>query len=104
MLEESEGDRWVFRRDRRIQRALSLCVRRDPTGISFLAPGIQLLYKARAVRAQDWADFDHVAPRLNPEARSWLRNALMIVDPADDWLTSSPHLASRRNCARNKVS
>ena len=33
MLDESEGDRWVFRRDRTIQRPLWLTVRRDPSGI-----------------------------------------------------------------------
>jgi hypothetical protein len=95
MLDESADDRWVFRRDPTIRRPLSLAVRRDPTGIPFLAPEIQLLYKARAVRAKDQADFDHVAPRLDAEARTWLRTALTNVDQGHAWLISSPHLASR---------
>jgi len=94
MLDESQDDRWAFRRDPTIQRPLSLAVRRDSSGIPFLAPEIQLLYKARPVRAKDQADFDHVAPRLDPEARSWLRTALAKVDPCHEWLISSPHLAS----------
>jgi hypothetical protein len=64
MLDESEDGHWVFRRDRAIQRPLALDIRRNPNGIPFLAPEIQLLYKARPVRVQDQADFDHVAPRL----------------------------------------
>jgi hypothetical protein len=94
MLDESEDDRWAFRRDPTIQRPLSLAVRRDSSGIPFLAPEIQLLYKARPVRAQDQADFNHVAPRLDPDARTWLRTALANVDPRHEWLISSPHLAS----------
>jgi hypothetical protein len=62
MLDESEEDRWLFRRDRSIQRPLSLCVRRELSGISFPAPEIQLLYKVRSVRAEDRADFDRGAP------------------------------------------
>ncbi len=95
MLDESEEDRWVFRRDPTIQRPLSLAVRRDSSGIPFLAPEIQLLYKARPVRAEDQADFDHVAPRLDPDARTWLRTALTSAEPRHEWLISSPHLASR---------
>lgn len=99
MLDESDGDQWVFRRDHTIQRPLSLCVRRDASGIPFLAPEIQLLYKARSLRAEDRVDFNHVAPRLDPDARSWLGNALTMVDPRHEWLVSSPHLACRRDCS-----
>jgi hypothetical protein len=94
MLDEFEDDRWVFRRDPAIQRSFSLAVRRDSSGIPFLAPEIQLLYKARAARPEDQADFDHVAPRLDADARTWLRTALTKVDPRHAWLISSPHLAS----------
>jgi hypothetical protein len=95
MLDESEEDHWVFRRERTVQRPLALGVLRDPNGIPFLAPEIQLLYKARSIRVQDQADFGHVAPRLDPAARSWLRAALTRVDPRHEWLISSPHLAGR---------
>jgi hypothetical protein len=92
MLDESEHDRWVFRREPTIWRPLSLAVRRDSGGIPFLAPEIQLLYKSRPVRAEDQADFDHVAPRLDDDARTWLRTALTIIDPRHPWLISSPQL------------
>jgi hypothetical protein len=102
MLDDSEEDRWVFRRDRKIQRPLWLTVRRDPSGIPFLAPEIQLLYKARPVRVEDRADFDQVAPRLDPDARIWLRNALTGIVPQHEWLISSPHLASCQDWVRSK--
>jgi hypothetical protein len=96
MLDDSDNDRWVFRRDPTIQRPLSRgVVWRDSSGIPILAPEIQLLYKARPVRAVDQADFHQVAPRLDADARAWLRTALANIDPRHAWLISSPHLASR---------
>jgi len=50
-------------------------------GIAYLAPEVQLLYKARATRARDQVDFDHVVPHLDRDARTWLRNSLTLVDP-----------------------
>ena len=88
MLDASDGDRWVFRRQPKIQQSLAMAVRHNSEGIPYLAPEIQLLYKARPVRAQDQVDFDHVAPRLAPEARAWLRDALAIVDPEHQWLSA----------------
>jgi hypothetical protein len=86
MLDESVGDRWLFRRQPLIQQSLSIAVRHNSEGIPYLAPEIQLLYKARSVRAQDQADFDHLAPRLSPEARAWLRDALSLEYPGHNWL------------------
>jgi hypothetical protein len=89
MLDDCEDDRWVFRRDRRIQRPLALAVRRDRAGIPFLAPEVQLLYKARPLRMQDRADFERVAPRLDPGARTWLRGVLGNLYPDHEWLLST---------------
>jgi hypothetical protein len=85
MLDGCDGEFWVFRRDARITRALSNAIRRNPEGIPFLAPEIQLLYKARATRAQDQADFDHVVPQMDRDARAWLRESLIRVDPEHVW-------------------
>jgi hypothetical protein len=93
MLDDSEEDRWVFRRDPSIQRPLPLAIRRDPRGIPFLAPEIQLLYKARTVRAEDQADFDLVGPLLDSDARKWLEAALRKLYPRNAWLISSGHLS-----------
>lgn len=88
MLDASDGDRWVFRRQPDIQRPLSSVIRRSHEGIPYLAPEIQLLYKARSRRAKDQADFDHIAPRMDSDARAWLRHTLRRTDPEHEWLPS----------------
>jgi hypothetical protein len=87
MLDESEAESWVFRRDARITRPLSSAIRRNPEGIAYLAPEIQLLYKSRATRPQDQADFDHAVPHLSRDSRTWLRESLMSVDPKHAWIS-----------------
>ena len=87
MLDRREGEFWVFRRDPRITYPLSGAIRRNPEGIAYLAPEIQLLYKARAMRAQDQADFDRVVPHLAHDARAWLRESLMRTDPEHVWIS-----------------
>jgi hypothetical protein len=86
MLDNAECDRWVFRRDCQIQCPLATAIRRNGEGIPYLAPEIQLLYKARATRTQDQADFNLVAPRLGADARAWLRDSLAKTDPGHGWL------------------
>jgi hypothetical protein len=95
MLDESDGERWVFRRQPKIRRPLALAVRRNFDGIPYLAPEIQLLYKAHPVRARDQADFDRVAPRLDPDGRAWLRDALAKADPDHPWLSALDSKMSR---------
>ena len=87
MLDASHGESWAFRRDARITRALSQAIRRNADGIPYLAPEIQLLYKARATRAQDQADFDQVVPHLNRAEKTWLRESLRRMDPQHTWIS-----------------
>jgi hypothetical protein len=87
MLDQSDGEFWVFRRDAQITYPLSSAIRRNREGIAYLAPEIQLLYKARATRAQDQADFDHVIPLLPRDAQTWLRESLMRMDPKHAWIS-----------------
>jgi hypothetical protein len=87
MLDESDIESWVFRRDVRITRPLSRAIRRNPEGIAYLAPEIQLLYKARATRPRDQADFEQVVPHLACESRTWLRESLMSVEPEHVWIS-----------------
>ena len=88
LLDDSAEDRWVFRRERRIQRPLTTVIRRSLDGIPYLAPEIQLLYKSRPIRARDHDDFAVVAPRLDADARAWLRDALTLMDPHHRWLAA----------------
>ena len=87
MLDQSDGEFWVFRRDPSIRRPLLNAIRLNPERIAYLAPEIQLLYKARATRAQDQADFDHVVPHLDRDARTWLRESLMRMNPEHAWIS-----------------
>lgn len=87
MLDRSDGDVWVFRRDRRITYPLSSAIRRNPEGIAYLAPEIQLLYKARATRPEDQADFDRVVPHLTQDAQTWLRESLQRIEPEHVWIS-----------------
>jgi len=86
MLDDSAGDQWVYRRQRDIRRPLMTSIKRTQHAIPYLAPEIQLLFKARNPRARDQADFDQVAHRLDPQARVWLRDALRRTDPGHEWL------------------
>ena len=86
LLDESADDSWVFRRQPDIRLPLAMAVRRNSAGLPFLSPGIQLLYKAKDPRPRDQADFDHIAPRLDPRTRAWLRDALERVHPGHAWI------------------
>jgi hypothetical protein len=86
MLDECDQELWIFCGDARITRPLASVIRRNPEGIAYLAPEIQLLYKGRATRAQDQADFDHVAPQLARDARTCLLESLKTMDPDHAWI------------------
>lgn len=88
MLDEAEADQWVFRRDHTIRRPLTSVVRHDADGIPYLAPEIQLLYKAKHLRAEDELDFQRVAVHLGGTAREWLRGALRRLEPQHRWLAA----------------
>ena len=76
---------WTFKRDARISLPLpEILWRRD--GITYLRPEVQLLHKARGVRAKDQADLDACAPLLDPGARAWLRGALDTAHPGHPWI------------------
>jgi len=76
----------VFRRNPAIQRPTSMAIRQSVRGIAYLAPEIQLLYKARPIRTQDQIDFDLVVVALDPspetgfELRSpgWTRSRVAV--------------------------
>lgn len=64
MLDEADGDAWVFRRLSAIRMPLARAIRHTADGIAYLTPEIQLLYKARHPRAKDQDDFERVLERL----------------------------------------
>ncbi len=88
LLDASDHEFWVFRRQAQIRRPLAEVIRRNPQSIPYLAPEVQLLYKARSMRPRDRADFGCVAPRLDCAARTWLRRSLSTVDPEHEWISA----------------
>ncbi len=77
MFIETDGDRWVFRRDPSIGGPIHSLGRKTPTGIPYLASEIQLLYKARKEPLEsDDADFEAAIPLMNHAARLWLFQCL----------------------------
>lgn len=50
------------------------------------SPRVALLFKARQARPKDEKDFAAVLPLLDVERRTWLADALALVDPDHRWL------------------
>lgn len=86
MLLDTERGRWVCRRDRRVGGPVCRFGRRDGAGVPYVAPEVQLLFKAREPRPQDEEDFAVALLRLDAAARRWLGAALGIVSPDHPWL------------------
>jgi hypothetical protein len=86
MIDNTLGDKWICRRTPSIQRSVATLGGLTPDGIPYLAPEIQLLYKAKGLRPKDAADFRSALPVLSSEQRAWLRAALLQAHPQHPWL------------------
>lgn len=76
MLDETINGEWMSRRHRDIRRPLAKVGQISADGIPYLAPEIQLLYKAKQPRPKDQADFRAILPVLTTQQRRWLSDAL----------------------------
>jgi len=85
-LNPLDGDDWVSRRHDGLRIPADQIMVRSDSGIPFLRPEIQLLYKAKHHRPKDEADFEEALPSLDPDARRWLRDALARYHPGDPWI------------------
>lgn len=92
MLEPSDGDDWVYRRDPRVRRPLASATF-STGGVRYLRPEIALLFAAKAPRPKDVAALGALVPRLGADARSWLAAALATAHP-DAEITGVSHLPS----------
>lgn len=86
LLNPGDGETWIYRRDTRVRRRLSELVWRS-SGIPYLIPEVQLLFKSKMPRPKDEEDFSDTLPLLAPGQRSWLREALRLTDPTHPWLS-----------------
>ncbi len=87
MIADTNDHQWLCRRDPGITRPITSIGHRTREGIPYIAPEIQLLYKAKGRRPKDEADFMTVLPHLDQQSRTWLVQALTIVHPGHPWLT-----------------
>lgn len=77
MLLDTDGALWVFKRDRNISGPLERIGRCTASGVPYLSPEIQLLYKAKPETLdKDQLDFDNALPRLGRPERRWLLGVL----------------------------
>lgn len=86
MREPWDDDTWVCRRDARIRLPAARVIEHTAAGVPYAAPEIVLLFKAKAVREKDEADFASVLPLLDWPRRRWLAEALELVHPGHRWL------------------
>ncbi|MFE7836391.1 nucleotidyltransferase domain-containing protein [Streptomyces sp. NPDC057474] len=85
MLDESRGREWVSRRDHRVRRPIGTLGMTSADGTPFLAPDVQLYYKAGAPRPKDEEDFDAVLPVLADRQRQWLIDAIAETYGPHPW-------------------
>lgn len=70
---------WIYRRDPGVRVPWADAVLRTDSGLPYLAPELQLLFKSTTVRPKDQADAEALLPHLDPPRRGWLADRL----PAD---------------------
>lgn len=70
---------WIHRRDPTIRVPWADAVLRSVGGVPYLAPELQLLFKAKDPRPKDDLDAEAVLPHLDPSKQGWLADRL----PAD---------------------
>jgi Aminoglycoside-2''-adenylyltransferase len=83
------GDRWVCRRDPSITLPYQELILHTSEGIPYAIPEVALLFKAKARRDKDEADFRRVLPAMDRSQRSRLSGWLSRVHPGHPWLEKS---------------
>jgi aminoglycoside-2''-adenylyltransferase len=76
MLDEGDHDAWWSRRCSLVTRPIVDLGARNAHGVPFLAPEVQLFYKAKAPRDKDQADLNAALPLLTAQQKRWLRVAI----------------------------
>jgi hypothetical protein len=85
LLNERDGADWVYRRDPAVRLPLARALLPGPGGVRVLAPEVVLLYKSKAPRPADEADFLAARPLLDAAGGAWLRGALLRARPDHPW-------------------
>lgn len=86
LLNESNENEWIFRREPSISRHLNDIKRVSELGIPYLSPEIVLLFKAKNPKPKDEEDFIRAKKLLNEESRNWLKKGLEVHTPGHHWI------------------
>jgi hypothetical protein len=86
LLEPGDRETWIYRRDQSIRRPLTRMIATTDGGVPYLKPEGVLLYKAKASREKDQADFAACLPLMTCDARHWLRDAFSQTSPGHSWI------------------
>ncbi|WP_307840523.1 hypothetical protein [Streptomyces sp. G44] len=84
--EPHQGGTWICRRDESLRLPYDAIIERTAEGIPYLVPELVLLFKAKARRPKDQADFDGVLPLLSRTRRHVLKEWLGRVHTGHPWL------------------
>ena len=85
--EPSDGDTWICRREPSIRLPYAELIEWTDDGIPYGRPEVVLLFKAKHAQIEkNEGDLAAALPRLEPERRRWLLEALELVHPAHPWL------------------
>ncbi|MCD4848489.1 MAG: amino acid transporter [Candidatus Aegiribacteria sp.] len=77
MLLDTDGDQWVFKRDQTIRGSIDSLGILASIGVFYIAPEIQLLYKARLdTLDKDEFDFQTAIPFMEESSCTWLLECL----------------------------
>lgn len=83
---------WIYRRDTSVHRPWTEAVLHSRSGLPYLAPEIQLLFKSKTIRPKDAVDAAHVIPELDAHRQTWLAAQL---PPEHSWQTIIAAAAER---------
>jgi hypothetical protein len=86
LVEDLDGDQWVYRRNPAVRLPLARLGRRTAAGVPYLRPEVVLLYKAKGPRAHHEHDARVAIPRLSGSGRAWLAAAIAADMPDHPWL------------------
>jgi hypothetical protein len=91
LLNEVDGDQWVFYRNPHIRFPIASITDHSPWGMLVTRPELLLLHKAvYQPRPKDDLDFQRMLPHLDDDKRLWLREAISSMHRDHPWIT---HLA-----------
>jgi hypothetical protein len=85
---EGNEREWIYRRDASVKRPWETAVLRTRSGVPYLAPELQLLFKSKDLRSKDHADAERVIPTLDHRERAFLAVHLVADHPWHRFLTS----------------